>query len=268
MIKHIQFKNTPVRFSDTGKGRAIVLLHGFPETLDAWNAFTPALAKHFRVIAIDFPGHGETPSIGYIHTMELFAECVKTVMDSLGLRRYLIAGHSMGGYAALAFADKYRGRLCGLCLFHSTALSESSEKKREREKVIEIVKKDPRHYISDAITSLFAPENVIKFGSEINELKERAFRISSLAIINAQEGMKERPPYEGLLTTLDIPVLFIAGRKDRVIPYESVLKQADTCRHPTVLLLENSAHMGFLEEKELCQKTLTRFARKCFRSKS
>ena len=101
MIRHTPFKEISVRFSDSGKGRAIVLLHGFPETSEVWEEYSVKLARHFRIIAIDLPGFGETPCIGYVHSMELMAQCV---MDSRGLRKYLITGHSMGGYVALAFA--------------------------------------------------------------------------------------------------------------------------------------------------------------------
>src|ERR1044071_7202110 len=109
-----------VRYADTGKGRVVVLLHGFLESLEVWfgNGFAQELAQHFRVIAIDLPGHGKSDCVGYVHRMERMADVVKGVMDELGLRRYAMVGHSMGGYVALAFAERYKENLCGLCLFH------------------------------------------------------------------------------------------------------------------------------------------------------
>src|ERR1044072_4356356 len=107
-----------IRYADVGKGRVVVLLHGFLENLEVWfgNGFAQELAKHYRVIAIDLPGHGKSECVGYVHRMERMAAVVKAVMDGLGLRRYTVAGHSMGGYAALAFAEKFRENVCGLCL--------------------------------------------------------------------------------------------------------------------------------------------------------
>src|SRR5579872_6736259 len=102
MINHADFRQVKVRFSDKGKGRVIVLLHGFLESLEIWEELAAKLSKSFRVIAIDLPGHGQTPVIGYVHSMELIAECVKAVMDFLHLKKYVVVGHSMGGYAALA----------------------------------------------------------------------------------------------------------------------------------------------------------------------
>ena len=64
------YKNTNIYFSDTGKGKAIVLLHGFLENSSMWNHISTQLSKKYRVICIDLLGHGKSESMGYIHTME------------------------------------------------------------------------------------------------------------------------------------------------------------------------------------------------------
>jgi pimeloyl-ACP methyl ester carboxylesterase len=267
MIRYAEFRNILVRFSDTGKGRTLVLLHGFPETMEVWEEFSVKLSRHFRVIAIDLPGHGETPCIGYVHNMELMAECVKAVMDSLGLRRYLITGHSLGGYAALAFAELFPDQLSGLCLFHSNVLADTAEKKADRERVIKLVKKDTKHYVNEVISSLFAAENTVLFKEDIRELKHQARAISRQGIVNALEGMKDRPKRDWVLQYAHYPVLFIIGKEDRVIPFEMALEQARTTPKAGILILEHSGHMGFIEEKKKAQDGLMRFARKCFRTK-
>src|ERR1700683_2040039 len=99
MLNYTTFRKAKIRYSDEGKGRAIILLHGFPESLEIWKDFSTELSKHYRVIAIDLPGFGESECIGYTHSMELMAQCVHEVMRPLNLRRYILVGHSMGGYA-------------------------------------------------------------------------------------------------------------------------------------------------------------------------
>ena len=160
MIHTADFKKIKVAYTDAGKGRVIVLLHGFLGSHEIWSEFSKKLSKRFRVIAIDLPGHGKTPSIGYYHSMELLAQSVKAVLDKIGVRRYVVAGHSMGGYAALAFAELYPENVSGLCLFNSTSYADTDEKKRDRDRVIRLVKKEHRHYVSEVVSSLFAPENL------------------------------------------------------------------------------------------------------------
>src|SRR5689334_22537641 len=111
MIKTALFKKDKVTFSDTGKGRVVVLLHGFLGSHEIWKDTIDDLSKSYRVIAIDLPGHGNTANFGYAHSMELMAKCVKTVMDFLKVKKYVIIGHSMGGYVALAFADLFPDNL-------------------------------------------------------------------------------------------------------------------------------------------------------------
>ncbi|MBC7863352.1 MAG: alpha/beta hydrolase, partial [Bacteroidia bacterium] len=102
MNKEIQFNHGNISFSDKGKGRVVVLLHGFLGSKEILETVQDKLSKVFRVISIDLPGHGQSDCYGYIHTTELMARGVKAVMDSLKLKRYVLIGHSMGGYAALA----------------------------------------------------------------------------------------------------------------------------------------------------------------------
>ena len=103
----ILHKNTKVYFTSQGTGTAVVLLHGFLENSSMWNEISKELSKKNRIICIDLLGHGASESHGYIHTMEDQAEMVKAVLDYLQLRKYILIGHSMGGYVALALAQLY-----------------------------------------------------------------------------------------------------------------------------------------------------------------
>src|ERR1035437_7644456 len=140
-MSYAEFRKIKVRYTDNGEGRVIVLLHGFLGSHEIWSECVKKLSKKFRIIAIDLPGHGETPAIGYYHSMELLAQSVKAVLDKIGVRRYLIVGHSMGGYAALAFAELYPENVSGLCMFHSTSYADSEGKKKDRDRIIGLVKK-------------------------------------------------------------------------------------------------------------------------------
>lgn len=268
MIKYSLFKEINVRYSDEGKGRVIVLLHGFMESMEIWKDFSKDLARSFRVICIDLPGFGDTPSIGYVHSMELLAACVKAVLDTEGLRRYVLLGHSMGGYVALAFTDLFHDNVKGLCLFHSTALADTDEKKRSRDKAIQLVKKNPLAYVRLFFEPLFAAQNVKNHQEDIVRLEENAKAFSKRAIINSLEGMKDRKRRDWILEMSKFPILFIIGKQDSLIPFESVLKQTKLVKNPDVLLLENAGHMGFLEARQETWKTVRKFTWKCFKKTS
>jgi pimeloyl-ACP methyl ester carboxylesterase len=263
-MSYAEFKKIKVKYTDVGKGRVIVLLHGFLSSHEAWAEFIKKLSKNYRVIAIDLPGHGQTPAIGYYHSMELLAQSVKAVLNKAGVRRYIVVGHSMGGYTALAFAELYPENVSGLCLFHSTAYADSEEKKKDRDRVIRLVKKEHKQYVAEAVTTLFAPDNLEACKVEVEKVKRIASSISKQSIINSLEGMKERKNRDMILKYAEYPVLFIIGKKDSVINYETLYPQMGLCKFPSALLLENVGHLGFYEAPKETMKELKLFASRCF----
>jgi pimeloyl-ACP methyl ester carboxylesterase len=269
MIGFTTFRKARIRYSDEGEGRAIVLVHGFPLNMQVWEEYSAELAKHFRVIAIDLPGFGESENIGYVHSMELFAQCVKEVMDNLGLRRYILIGHSMGGYAGLAFGELFPDNLRGFVMFHSSSYKDSDEKKTERERSIETIKKKRKSFIKVFTGNMFAAPNPQKGAKDKNphlkKLQDIANTASARALVAATEGMKNRKDREIILRFAQYPVLFIFGKKDKIFKLETVLPQTETPADKEVLILENAGHMGFYEAKDETLNAIIRFANRCFR---
>jgi pimeloyl-ACP methyl ester carboxylesterase len=265
--KYVLFKKGKISYTDSGKGRAVVLLHGFLGSKELWEQTRNALAKHFRVVCIDLPGHGQSDCFGYVHTMELMAKSVKAVMDHLKLKRYAIVGHSMGGYAALAFAELFPEQVRGLCLFHSTSYADTEQKKIDRDKAIKSVKKDPGAFVRASIRNLFAAQHLRTHKKEVSFATQIARKTPKQGIVDALEGMKDRASRDVILHFADYPVFFIVGKYDNVLPMQSLLDQSRICKHGEALLLEDSGHMGFLEEPGRCLKFLKKFARASFRSR-
>lgn len=265
MIQTAEFKKIKVNYSDTGKGRVVVLIHGFLGSHKIWNEYIKKLSKRFRVIAVDLPGHGETPSIGYYHSMELLAQSVKAVLDSIGVRRYVIAGHSMGGYTAMAFAELYPENVSGLCLVHSTSYTDSEEKKKERTKLIKLVKSGRTDFVREMVGGHFTPDFLTKYPKEVEKVLNIASSCSKQSIISSLEGMKERKSRDMILKYAEYPVLFIVGKKDTIINYETIYPQMGMCKYPFVLMMDELGHMGFYESPKETITELERFAANCFR---
>ncbi len=175
-MKQILFKNTNISYSDTGKGTAIVLLHGFLENKTMWDFYIPEFAKKNRVITIDLLGHGETECLGYVQTMEENADAVHEVLSELRIRKAIFVGHSMGGYVALAFAELYPEKIKGLVLLNSTAKADSEERKTNRDRAIKAVKQSFINFVSLSIANLFSENNRERLSSEIESVKNRSFK--------------------------------------------------------------------------------------------
>ena len=77
--------------------------------------------------------------------------------------------------------------------------------------------------------------------------------------------MKERKGREMILKFAEFPVLFIVGKKDSVINYETMYAQMALCKYPSIMMLENSGHMGFYEASKETLKELSTFTDRSFR---
>lgn len=264
MHKFCKYKNETVSFYDKGKGRVVVLLHGYLGSYKIWDNTIQNLSKSYRVVAIDLPGHGATSNFGYAHSMELMAKCVKTVLDTLRLKRYVIIGHSMGGYVALAFADLFPDNLKGICLYHSTAYADSDEKKNDRLRAIELVKKSRNIYTKATIKNLFATKNLKYLKQEISFATEIAKSTGKQGVIAALYGMRDRPSRDLILGLVEYPIMMVVGELDNVLNYNLLLEQFKSIKNGKLLYFEHDGHFGFLESPRQSNKALRGFLRMCF----
>ena len=256
----LKYKHINVHYTDKGKGSAIVLLHGFLENSTMWKPFISKIAKKNRVVTIDLLGHGKTECLGYVHTMEDMAEAVKAVLSKLRLRRVVLIGHSMGGYVALAFGEKYPEMMKGLCLMNSTGTADSKEKQINRDRAIEAVKHNYKSFIKISISNLFRPKNRTIFVDEINKVKDEALKIPLQGIIAALEGMKVRKDRTKILKSKSFKKMMIIGKHDPVLDQESLLQQT---KNTDVRIVEfPDGHMSHIENKKEFSEQIMHFIEK------
>jgi len=259
MQKTILFKNSKISFSDTGKGSAVVLLHGFLENNSMWKDILPELSKNRRVIAIELLGHGNSKSIGYVHSMALMAEAVAGVLKSLRIRRVTMIGHSMGGYVALAFAEKHSEKVKGLCLMNSTSLADDDDRKALRARANTMVQNNFNNMVRMSFTNLFSEESRTTFKSELEIALAEALQTPVQGYIACQEGMRIRPNRMTVLQKNDFKKLIVIGKKDPVLDYHTSLEEAKKTNAETVVF--NEGHMSHIENKLLLIAALKTFVR-------
>jgi len=256
-LKQISYKNTSISYSDTGKGTAVVLLHGFLENQSMWKDLTPILSHKNRIITIDLLGHGATECLGYVHSMENNAEIVKAVLSHLRIRKVIFVGHSMGGYVALAFADLFPQKMKGLVLLNSTSFEDSAERKKNRARAVKAVKSDYETFIRLSIANLFSPDNRERLSDAIEKVKKQALQTPLQGIIASLEGMKIRKERVFVLQTANYPKLLILGKKDGVLNYEDNLNQIENT--DTQLVSFRDGHMSHIENKDELKTVLLNF---------
>ena len=256
-MNQIDYKNTKISYSDTGKGNAMVLLHGFLENQTMWQDLVPELSQKYRVITIDLLGHGESGCVGYLHSMEDNAEAVHSVLSKLRIRKAIFIGHSMGGYVALAVAELYPTGVKGLVLMNSTSKADSEERKANRDRAIKAVKKDYIGFVRLSIANLFNSDNRERLVNEIEKVRTEALKTPLQGIVASLEGMKIRKDRETLLRSATYPSLLILGKKDPVLNYEDGLKQIENTTAKLVTFPDG--HMSHIENRAALLKVLMDF---------
>jgi pimeloyl-ACP methyl ester carboxylesterase len=258
---NLLYKNTNVNFTSTGKGSAVVLIHGFLENNSMWQEVSQELSKKNRVICIDLLGHGKTGNLGYIHSMEDQAHMVKAVLNHLRLRKSIFVGHSMGGYVALSFAKLFPSTIKGISLMNSTVLPDSEEKKISRDRAIKALKKNHKTFISLAIPMLFSEKNREIYFNEIEQITQEAMQLSPQGIVATLEGMKIRKNQTSIYKTANFPIQMIIGKQDPALDYESLISQT---KNTKVMVIEfPDGHMSHIENKDSLIKNLSIFINTC-----
>jgi pimeloyl-ACP methyl ester carboxylesterase len=251
-----------IHYTDSGNGSVVVLLHGYLESSEVWNGFEEKLASEFRVISIDLPGHGLSDVFGEVHTMEFMASAIKELLDNLKLNKVFLAGHSLGGYVTLAFLELFPDYLSGYCLFHSQPFADTPEAIEKRRREIAIVRAGKKDLMyPDNVIRMFASSNLQKYAEALQRSKDIASRIPGDGIIAVLNGMIARPSRLQIMEAGVVPCLWILGLMDNYIPCDIIQGKVNLPDNASVIVLENSGHLGFVEQEDLSVKTIYHFVK-------
>ncbi|MEO6453736.1 MAG: alpha/beta hydrolase [Ginsengibacter sp.] len=259
----ISFRNSTIFYRVYGSGKAVILIHGFGEDGNIWSYIADKLKNNFLVIVPDLPGTGKSEILEDENvnvTVDDYAEVIIHILKKESLDDCIIIGHSMGGYITLGIADKYPEVLNGFGLINSTAYADSEDKKRDRLKSIEFIQKnDAASFLKTSTPGLFADKFKQEHPDEIEKLIDSTAYFTSESLIQYTKAMMNRPQRISVLQTTALPVLFIIGEEDPVVPLEKSLAQCHLPATAYVHILTGAGHMGMMEQGELCMEIISSY---------
>ena len=254
----IRSEGTRMGYSDQGEGEAVVLLHGFCGSSDYWERVAPLLSGSCRVIAPDLRGHGTTDAPKGAYTMEQMADDVLSLIDALELPKVTLLGHSLGGYVTLSFAQRYGARLKGFGLIHSTGYPDSEEAKEKRLKSVSTIQTQGiTAFVDELVPGLFS-ENTHEHSPQlVVRAKEIGYKTPPQGAVGAAMAMRERPDRRDVISATELPVLLVAGAKDRLIPAERTFTSSKP--NITQATIEGAGHMSLFETPEKLSEIILDF---------
>jgi pimeloyl-ACP methyl ester carboxylesterase len=247
-------------YRDTGSGHPVLLLHGFGEDGTVWDNQPESLSAACRLIIPDLPGSGRSSTLTTPISMEEMATVIRDFLNQLNIRTCTLIGHSMGGYIALAFAAQYRKRLSAFGLFHSTAYTDSEDKKNTRRKAIDFIRTSgSAPFIRQSTPNLFSPSTRAQRPELIDAAIIKYSGFSPDSLVAYYEAMIARPDRTDVLRRFAGPVLFVMGEDDTVIPLQQSLEQ---CYLPSIShlhIIKRTGHLAMLEDPQKSNRVLQEF---------
>jgi len=256
----LKYKNSDIHYTINGEGPTLVLLHGFLETKEMWQYFITDLSNEHQVVCVDLLGHGQTDCIGYVHSMEAMADAVLAVLNHLKVKTAKFIGHSMGGYVALALAEKQPQRVDSLCLMNSTFEADSDERKLMRARAVKMATTNYDNLVRMSFANLFAPKSRDLYQQEFEHFLQWALKTSVQGYMAAQKGMTLRPYRFEVFKNISGKKWIITGKKDALVNPERI---SQCIRGTSIVHKELSeGHMSHIENKSDLSYFLTRFIEK------
>lgn len=259
--RSINMGGVPLYYSIEGNGFPLIFLHGFPMDHSAWDEFVQPFTEKYRVILPDIPGFGKSGLPNKDMSMEYYADCLKAILDAEKISECLMIGHSMGGYSILNFAGRFPNYLKGFGLLSSTSYADDDAKKQNRIDVAEAARKtDPASFVNSMLHKLFGEKYAATHEKEIAELKAHfGAAATTEGIAQASLAMGKREDTTEVLKNAKVPVLFIIGKDDKVIPPEKTLPLTHLMERSVISIVEGMGHMGMYEDAEGSRKGIYEF---------
>jgi pimeloyl-ACP methyl ester carboxylesterase len=239
-------------YKKIGKGsQTLLLVHGFMSDGTVWDAVALALKDDFQIIIPDLDGYGNSSELQVYKTLKEFAFELKNILDSENIEKVTYIGHSMGGYIGLEFLEHFEPMLNHFVMLNSHIYTDSDERSTNRTKTIGFLQKyGSKLYVKESFRTLFSPEFAVNHSEIVAKMMENAHSYPVQTLINSCQAMIERKNHEQTIQNLRIPVHFLMGEVDSLIPLEEYKKMTLLNLNAKTQVLSKGGHMGMHENAE------------------
>jgi pimeloyl-ACP methyl ester carboxylesterase len=232
--------------SPSHEAPTILLIHGLTMTADLnWFGVFPALARQFRVVALDLRGHGRGMPVGYRFRLEECADDIAALADVLGIDRFIAVGYSMGGLVAQLLWRRHPERVAGLVLCSTARNFRGSVVERLTALVWPAL--GAAAQLSPVLHFVGAHHLGAKLLGHVDDSALRGWATSEMArttlatATSAIHAVSEFTSHEWI-RTVDVPTAVVVTTLDRIVPVTRQLKLAHAI--PNVILHEINADHG------------------------
>ena len=231
-----------------GGGACVVLLHGFPLDHRMWDDVAALLPDDVTVVAPDLPGLGASPlDASQPPSVVVAADAVAVTVRAAGFDEIVVAGLSMGGYVALALAERHPELVAGLVLLDTRSTPDGDDARARRLSIADAVLQagtvDPVRDVSGLVgptTTSQRPELLARMEAWVAEQ-------SPDGVAWSQRAMAARPDRTGVLAAVPGPAAVVVGDEDGLTPPPAAEHMVAQLTDAHYVLVPGSGHMSAVE---------------------
>nr|WP_269205080.1 alpha/beta hydrolase [Motilibacter aurantiacus] len=226
------------------------MLHAFPLGPRMFDHARLLLDPRLRVLTPGLAGLGGGPLPAAEPSLDVLADDVARMLDAEGLPSAVVAGVSMGGYVALAFARRHRQRLAGLVLASSRAAADPPAARDRRERVARAVLAEGgvRVLHEEVAPGLLGETSHTVRPDVVEDVRRLVEEASPPAVAWAQRAMAARPDSTDLLAGIDVPAVVLAGEEDTIVPVAEAAAVAAALPAGRLVRVPRAGHLIPLED--------------------
>ena len=241
-MKKIKLNGIELAYERRGKGTSLMLIHGYPLDHFIWNEVAAQLENDFDLILPDLRGFGESTTIESPYSISDIANDLAVLLDSLGVEQTALAGHSMGGYVALAFVKAFPQRVSGLALVSSQAAADTPERKEGRYKTAADVAQNGVQIVADAMTDKLSSQQNVQ-----DVIRPLIGKQSVAGVTGALKAMAEREDLTSFVAAFGRSLTLIHGNADALIPIDRAREIKAIAPSANLVELAGAGHMPMME---------------------
>jgi pimeloyl-ACP methyl ester carboxylesterase len=261
--------NVRLHVTDAGKGRPIVLIHGWPLSDEMYEyQYRDLINNDFRAIGITLRGFGKSDKPYGSYDYDVHAADIKKVLSRLKIKNAVLVGFSMGGSIAIRYMSKYRGAhvsklaLCGAAAPIWTRRQDFPYNfpKSAVDGLIKLNYRDRPRLLANFAKIFSATANSLNkgIGGWVNKI---CLEASSYATAQCLIALRDTD-LRGDLKKITVPTIIMHGRKDKVCSFDLAKQLTAGILNSNLVPFKNSGHSLFLEETKKFNAELIKFAKK------
>lgn len=264
-VKSVNVQDFKIVYSEGGKGETVLLLHGFGANRDNWNNFARSLTSRYHVIIPDLPGFGDsTKKADAMYNIMTQVVRLNQFAKQLKLKKFHIAGNSMGGNISGTFAATYPEMVKSLTLIDASGVK--SPVKSDRQILTEkgtnpLIVKDVKdfdrmleyNFVNPPKLPSFMKKYLAKKSIESSKLNEQ---------ISIELGKTDYLALEKNLYKIKAPTLIIWGDSDRVVHISSMPIFEKGIKGSRSVIIKGAGHLPMMEKPVETSKVYIDFIEK------